>query len=437
MGRQAEVSPRVPRAATIWGMIVLTLSSAAHAGSERPSTEAAAPPANGGPVTEVEVTWQKLAALVEKHPRIAAGRHRVAAARAAEGAAGAVANPELEATGAYGQAVDGSASRIEWGLGLSIPLGWLAQRGAKMDAARAEARAAAAEVRALRRDVLLELRLLFWNLVYQQHRVEALDQTSQQTGALVQAVRRRAETGEVRPVEATRVEIEAERVAGELEVARLGLEARRARLATWLGVGSDRRLVAVADLYQLPRPISAGKARERVRAGHPALLASRARVDALAADLAVERTERIPEASIAAFTDHELDRRAYGVGLSLQLPLWNWNTDNIRRSERLLAAGKELLRAELLQLEGAVIEAGSSCRAEVALSLRYRDGIVPRAESSARIIERTYHLGEATLLEMIDSRRTLLDTKREFLEALVRAQIECGRLAALTEEGLP
>ncbi len=52
-------------------------------------------------------------------------------------------------------------------------------------------------------------------------------------------------------------------------------------------------------------------------------------------------------------------------------------------------------------------------------------------------MERTYQLGEASLLEVIDARRTLLDTRRQLLGALAQAQIDCSRLGALVGEELP
>jgi cobalt-zinc-cadmium efflux system outer membrane protein len=52
-------------------------------------------------------------------------------------------------------------------------------------------------------------------------------------------------------------------------------------------------------------------------------------------------------------------------------------------------------------------------------------------------MERTYQLGEASLLELIDSRRTLLESKRLYLSALGQAHIDCARLGVLVGEELP
>jgi len=425
---------------SLWSLVLIGIvawpSAAAFAEPTQPPGEDQPKPAEASAVSQVKVSWAEIVKLVDKHPRIAEGQHHIAAAKASVDAAGAVPNPSLEAGFSYGQALDGSASRFEWGLGLSFPLGWIAQRGAQIDAASAEAQVASAESKALRRDVLLTLRVLFWNLVYEQERVAALGELNSQTAALVKTVKRRVEKGESRSVEALRVEVEAEKIAGELEVARLAQNSRSAQLGAWFGAGRDQQLVAVADLTKLEPPMSAKRAKQKTLSEHPAIAAAKARVQVLRAKVTIEQRARVPSFSIEAFTDHELDRRAYGVGLAIDLPIWNWNTGNIQQSQSSLAAGKLQLEAERLELEVATIEAQATCQAGVTLAARYKDRILPRAASAAQIIERTYKLGEASLLEVIDARRTLLETWHQFLAALVQTQIDCSRLAALVGEEL-
>jgi len=47
-------------------------------------------------------------------------------------------------------------------------------------------------------------------------------------------------------------------------------------------------------------------------------------------------------------------------------------------------------------------------------------------------MEKTYRLGEAGLLELIDARRVLVETRLRYLATLVQAQLDCSRLIALT-----
>jgi cobalt-zinc-cadmium efflux system outer membrane protein len=425
---------------TRWGKVGWTLALAllpAAAAAEPATTPNAAATPAATAAGEVSVSWQAIATAVERHPSVAAAHSERRAARAGIDAAGAAPNPNLEVTTAYGRARDGSASRMEWGAELTVPVGWLAQRRARVDAARAHADAAGAATDALRRELLVELHGAFWSLVYAQERVTALAELSEQTTALATTVRRRVEAGESRPVEVARVEVEEERVLAELGVARAETEARRQQLALWLGLPPDQRLVAIADLSVLPRPTSADAARDRVRQRHPAVAAATAQVHALAADVSTERRTRVPDFALGLFADSELDRSAYGAKLSMDLPLWNWNTGNVRRAEWELAAARQRLEAQRLQVESAAIELQASCAASTALAARYRDRMRPRAAEATHSIERSYELGESSLLEVLDARRTFLETRTEFLVALARAQRDCSRLAILLGEDLP
>lgn len=382
----------------------------------------------------LKVTWPDIVRLVDGHPRLAAGQLNVAAARGAVDAAGAVPNPSLDATLAHGAARDGALNRLERGLELTIPLGWIAQRGYKVDAASAEVDASENEAKAIRRDVLLQLRVLFWKLAYDQARVAALGTLEGQTADLARSVSRRVEMGEARPVEKTRVEIELEKVTSELEAARISLRAHRGQLQLWLGAGKLQQLEVAANLSSLPKAIELEPALAKASSGHPSIKAARARVRALAAEVNVEQLARVPSVALKAFAAEELDRRAYGGGIAVELPLWNWNSGRIAQAEAQLTAGKKQLESETLEMQSSIIESQGACLAASQTAVRLKDRILPRSEAAAATMERTYQLGEASLIEAIDARRVLVETRRQYLAALVQAQIDCSRFATLVGE---
>jgi outer membrane protein TolC len=163
-----------------------------------------------------------------------------------------------------------------------------------------------------------------------------------------------------------------------------------------------------------------------VRKNHPAVALAEARVQARQAALVVERRVRIPAFAFEAFTDRELDKSVYGIGLQVDLPLWSWNSGPIAAAEAALVAEREQARSALLELETAAIAAASACRAGIELSTRYRERILKGVQNAAKTIERTYTLGEASLLELIEVRRTLLETETQYLGALAQAQSDCS-----------
>ncbi len=379
----------------------------------------------------IVVTWSDIVAALERHPLVAAGDGRVAAAKGLLAEAGAIPNPTLFAALGRSTALSGDESRPAREFEITVPLGWLTRRGKRVAAASAFLDAAAAEKALARREALEQLHELFWTLVFDQARTAEYEAFCSQTNELARLIGRRVEAGEARPAELSRFEIEAERAEIELEGSRANLAASQARLASWLGIAQSERLAARGDLISARKPPDAGLTAAPAVSNHPLLSAGRARVRALQADVGVEKWARIPELSLTGFASRELDGRTYGGGISLDIPLFNWNGGRIAQAEGALAEGKKRLEADSREIEAAAIAAHAACAQAYEAARRYRERIMPRAERIAEVADKSFRLGEATLLEVIDARRTLGESKRNYLEFLLRARLEFGKLAIL------
>jgi outer membrane protein, heavy metal efflux system len=391
-----------------------------------------AAPAHGQARDTLRITWPDVARIADRHPRLAASAFEVDAARGAAAAAGSLPNPTLEASVTRGEIPEGSPNRREWSAELGLPLGWLAKRHFQVSAASAQVATRRAEAAALRRDVLVELRALFLGLAHGQARVAALEQLHDQAAELARGVARRVETGEARPTEGTRVEIELERAASDLESSRSALESRRTQLGLWIKGPAGAAWVADADLDSIPAVPGLDGVLAAVRTRHPSVDAARAAVRARAAELGSEQVARVPELSVRGFTVVEPERRAHGGALAIDVPLWNWNSGNVAQARAQLAAGRQQLEWVTRELESAAIELHGACVSNTQAATRYRDRILPRSESAARVMEKAYRLGEADLLEVIDARRVLAETRLQYLDVLLQAQLDCSRLSALT-----
>ena len=378
--------------------------------------------------------WPDVAAAVDRHPLWLEATARERGAAAAVSVARALPNPVFGVAAGEGRPRDGGAARREWGSSVELPLEFLATRGARVAAARSSQEGVHQEARAVRLQVTRELRRAFVAAVHGQSVVEAGDELAGQADQLAALVRKRVERGEARPTEVPRVEIELERLRSAVERARATADAQRARLATWLGTPVDRAEADLAALLPLP-PLA--ELQERVQASSPVVQASRARLQAAAEDVSAERWERMPKLSLGAAHVEELDRTASTVTASVTLPLWNWNQGRIRQAEAVEAGEQARLEATSRELTAALADAWSGCAAGQSAARRFREEILPRAEGSARTLGRAFELGEAGFLDVIDARRVLLDTRREYLDLLLDMQNACGDLAALAGLELP
>lgn len=395
--------------------------------------------AHGAPALGQEVAtpapaalrWADVTAAIDRDPRVAASRSRIRSAEGALTAARTPPNPELEATAGRADAREGAARRNEWGLALTIPLDWLARRGPEIDAARATVDEAAEESRALRAEVTAELWRLYVGAAYGQAEVETLEATEQQVDALTRLVRRRVEAGEGRPVEIPRVELELERVRNQVAAARGARDGALAQLGAWLTVPVQR-----VEPPPPPPALEPGTPMLDV-SGHPRVRAALARAAAARAEASAARRSRVPALSVGGFYTSELDREAVGGRVGVELPLWDWKSGRVRRAEAAAAAEASRADAEGRALAAAYADAVATCGKARAVADRQKTSILPRAEESARTLERTFQLGEAGILDVIDARRVLLDARREFLSSARERDVDCGALILLSGRELP
>lgn len=381
--------------------------------------------------TTAPLRWADVSAAIGRDPRVASSRSRILSAEGGLTAARTPPNPQLEATAGRAEARDGTARRDEWGLALTLPLDWLAKRGPEVDAARAAVDEAAEEARALRAEVTAELWRLYVVAAYSQAELDSLDATEQQVDALARLVRRRVEAGEGRPVEIPRVELELERVRNQVAAARAARDGALGQLGAWLSVPIQR----VELPPPLPPPGEGGPALDLSR--HPRVRAALARAEAARADASAARRSRVPGLSVGGFYTSELDRQAVGGRVGIELPLWDWKSGRVRKAEAAASAEASRADAEGRALAAAHAEAVATCTSARAIADRQKTSILPRAEASAHTLERTFQLGEAGILDVIDSRRVLLEARREYLSSARDRDVDCGALVLLSGQELP
>jgi outer membrane protein, heavy metal efflux system len=372
--------------------------------------------------------WQEVVSELDRNPRFREATLRASAARSGIDAVGQVPNPRLEVAAGEGWTADGSVRKTEWALGITVPLEWLGTRGPRLDAARAAASEAEEESALVRQEVLLRLRRLFVLVAHGERLVDSLVASSRQADDLARLVRLRVERGEARPPELPRVEVEGERARLALAQAQARAMVHRDQLSVWIGRPVEH--VAI-DMALAPEPPPLAEVRERVASDQPRVRAARDRVAAAAAEVRAERNQRIPAISLSGYALGEVDRSAVGGGLGIELPVWNWNSGKIAQTEAIQAAEESRLLVATYEARAALVESWAMCTQGRLASRRLREEVVPRAETAAAKMERSYQLGESPLFEALDSRRALLEVRRELLAAELEQQLECSTLTIL------
>ena len=382
-------------------------------------------PAANASETNVWTLASTLTRLVEVAPELRAADANVAARQGELTQAGSWPNPtiDLRADDRLGQE-DGRGGTGFTQLALSQPL---PLRRVPRERAVAAARLSGAEEgRRLRR---LELERAaarsFHELQRAQARLELAQARLKETesypgaaGARDRLVRYLA------PLERARLAIlheEANQAVAAAEREReQALIAFRARLA----LPADTAAKTV-PLTESPAP-PVLEALERNLENHPLLAAVRKEYEAAEANIAAARSQRFADPALNLFRERDFlageRRNVSGVGVSVQVPLWNTNPGVVDKAR----AGALRARTEY---EIVLRDARTSLRrahAELARTLaqaeRVRANLLEPAQRLNELARRSFAAGEANVLTLVDAANSYFDAQARYLELLAQTR---------------
>ncbi len=365
-----------------------------------------------------------LSLALQRNPELAAfGKER----SAVEGAllqAGALPNPVLDITGDNLRNVrkaDAGDRTTTIQIGQLIELG--GKRAARIRAAEASHDLANWDYEAKRIEILSLVAQRFVDVLAAQQRRTLADEAVALARQVSEAVARRVQAGKVSPVEETKARLTQAGAEVELEQARReGIAVRTALGALWANpspsfekaVGDLEKTTSLPDYEQLA---------QRIR-DNPELARWASEIERRRAGVDAEKAKAVPDvtltAGVARFS--QFDDRAYIVGISLPLPLFNRNQGGIlEASRRLDKAGDELRAAENRVLTD--LTRTYQRLAAIDKEIRtLRTILLPGAQSAFEAATKGYQLGKFGFLDVLDAQRTLFQTRTQNLRALADYQ---------------
>ncbi len=441
--------------------IALLLVAAAPAGAQ---DVASAVPANSIP-SEPAVALDDLIARalqLNPQPQIAAANYEAARARAQS--ARASLGPTLQIV----PGVFGNANSRDEEIILSQPIDLFGQRRAGRRIFDAQVRRAEAERDLATRSLIVSVKNAAADLFAAQE-AESLGQTQLDiAGQFRDAAARRAELGDVPPVQTQRAQLEFDRAAIELDRARAARLSRRALLNQLIGQAPEAPLrvalpesgafgvfssaapntgVPAVALDAAPplsptaptiQPLSPSQivpassqigsdlvaSRAALLPGalqRPDVLSAQASLEAARAQVtAIARTRR-PQLEIQARRGGVFDSASTSLRAVLTVPLFDLgNIKNQQRAAEFEAQAQEkqveLLRSQVAaQVESALV----TLQQNRALVARYRESLVPQTLDLLRKTQLGYAQGASTYLEVLEAQRAARQIQTEYLQALV------------------
>lgn len=381
--------------------------------------ERAAPPELSGDLTLSEV----LSATLKGSPRLAAYSWEVRASEAKVLQATLRPNPELSlspenfvGSGAFGNQVQYQNT---------LQLSQLIELGDKRELRTRAAAAAQDRVRveyeSTRVEVLGTATVDFIEVVSAQEEVRLAKLALAQAEELVRAVERRTKASIGSPLEDKRARILVARAKSSLRAATRSLQVSKQQLvANWGSRGADVRS-ASGDLFgthPLP-PVEVLFARV---AGAPERQAAVAEEKVRAAEAALARSRSVSDVVVSGAwrQGRNWDDQAVVAGVSFPLKIFDRAQGDVVASDAQVEKSKVETRSVEVRLRAVVF----ALYQEIVQAKEVTDGmaseILPRTEEALALARTGFSQGIYSQLELLDAQRTLIEVRREYIQAGAR-----------------
>ncbi len=229
----------------------------------------------------------------------------------------------------------------------------------------------------------------------------------------------RVRAGKVSPVEETRARVTLASVKVEQARAAREIEAARTRLAASWGSTTPRFQSAVGDLSTIS-PIPDLEALAQRLERNPDLARWATEIAQRQANVDLEKSRALPDLTISVGVTefHNTHDSALMSGLSIPIPLFNYNQGNIQTARKRLDKALEERRAVGAAVSTALNAAYQRLASAYTEVTALKDEILPGAQSAFEAANEGYRLGKFGFLDVLDAQRTLFGAKAQQLRAL-------------------
>jgi outer membrane protein, heavy metal efflux system len=377
---------------------------------------------------------------LQSNPELKFYQAEILAAKAGRKTAGLLSNPEISGTVGHERSTDNSglaAEGVAWSVQVMQPFEWPGRIGLRKAIANRDVELAQIGLERFRVALAGRVRTLGYGLFAAQEKAAAAQEVAERFAALRETLIQREPAGltpllETRVIEAT--ELTMQKKASE---AKLAAQAALFELNQLRGHPPESKLSVEQSGLNFPKSAELNELLGLARTNNFELRVRAVELAQQGFRVALARNERFPSLSVGPTVseDSGLERnRVIGVGVSFPLPIWNRNSGNIETAEARRVQAEVSYAVSQREVERQVAEAALTYQTKVGEMGRWRADSIQHFREAAEVADRHYRLGAvplATYVELqkqyLEAVESLLDTKREALEASEKLHLLTGR----------
>ncbi len=380
-----------------------------------------------------------VAAALEKNPELKFYEAEIAAAKAGRKTAGGWANPEV--SGSVGQKRVSSPGLsdegIAWSVAVVQPFEWPGRVGLRKAIANHDIELAQLGYERFKVALTGRIRSLAFGLFAAQEKATAANEVAERFKALREVLVQRDPAGltpllETRVIEAT--ELNAQRKAS---AATLAAQAALLELNQLRGAAPEAPLTITPPKVSFPTPLDKQKLATAARTNNFELRQRAVELAQQGFRVDLAKNERYPALALGPEYSEEKvgnDReQIIGISMALPLPLWNRNGGEITAAKARQAQAEVSFHLAQRETERHIAAAVLTYETKLREMARWRPDSAQHFKEAAELADRHYRLGAvpiSTYVELqqqyLEAVESLLDTKREALEAAAQLELLTG-----------
>jgi len=369
------------------------------------------------------------------NPELAAQFDLVKASRQIGAQVGALADPKLSYT-EYVTSVETRTGPQERALVLSQAFPWPGKLTLRKDIANEQAQTAFYRYEALQRQAVRQTGLAFYDYAFLGEATKVTSENLKLLQRLVPSVEEKVRGGGDLSI-SLRLEVELTRVEDQLQALKEQRGALSSRIESTLGrTPSLEKLLPFPGLQTRVAPIRPSDSLEANTRAHPLIVAAKSGV--LSAELAeqLSRKSPLPDINIGAnaidIGDGGDTALGITIGVSIPLQFGKYRAERAEK-EAMTSAARANVESVEQQLIADLHRSIQTWReADKRLDL-FREKLLPIAEQALEGTEESFRNDKASLTDLIDAERTLLDLQLMNQRALAAAHKAALEIRVLTE----
>lgn len=357
---------------------------------------------------------------LQHNPLLSAKWNEVEARKASFQASKRLSNPELEYQRGKAKSWDNTSERDTEGISLSQYLENPFKRHYRVQVYEKDWMAAEFSHKMLTLDVIFEIKQLFYRILLLKTKQDLAQKNLDSIQKILKLIEKRAKLGEVKELEAIKLYVETLRAQNELNRIQTDLLLARENLNKFLGNALPADYSIQGTLAYSRLGFADALLMENALLTHPRVKEKETRLEQAKSNLSYVKWLRLPDFKISGFHHKELDGRNTGIGISLDIPLWNFRSKEIQEAENLYLKQEDELRALQMELSTEIKSMINQLRLSDQSLQIFHQGLLKQAEESLKISEISYTQGEISLIDYLDSQRTYFSILNDYQDSLFK-----------------